>query len=138
MVSITELQDIAEKEKVAEAEARRAKYAKDLAECRDKVRQLRPQVIDYIQERIIYAMKQNKNVVGLYCGEIKKIFITANKYDHGELLWFMYDKNLKAGSAYSAALKEEAEIICKELSDAGVKSISKNDSIYQADIYVYF
>ena len=135
MISIAELQDIADKEKTVEKEAAKVKYAKDLAIYRDRIQKIHSNIMSHIQEQILLAMKINRNYAGLYLDDFKKIFASVNKHDSGEILCYMLDENREPSSAYRKALQEEAKTIRKEFAQAGIKKIARGGQ-YMGDPYI--
>ena len=139
MISISELQNIATSEKEAEDKAAEAKLLRDLATYREQLKEVHPEFIKYIQDQIIIAMKRNQKRAELYSYGVEKIFAAMKKPLHSEVLYYIADETRRAGRALDIAMKEEAEIIRKELLKAGVKGFKKGGG-YLGDptIYVLF
>lgn len=139
MISISELQDIAASEKEAEDKAAEAKRLRDLATYREQLKETHSEFIKYIQDRIIIAMKRNQKKAELYSGGVEKIFATMKTPLSSEVLYYIADETRMAESASDVAMKEEAEVVRKELLEAGVKGFKKGGG-YLGDpaIYILF
>jgi hypothetical protein len=139
MINIADLKDIVKRQIDAEKAADEAKYAKDLAMYRDKIKQIHSNVMHYIQEQILIAIKRNQDRVGLRSYSFKEFFAAVNKYDTGGILCYVLDENRKALTAYDKALQEEGKVIREELMEAGVMKIIKNNGpMDEPYIYIYF
>lgn len=137
MISIAEMKIIAEKERKVEKQAEKVKYEKDLAKYRDKLKEAKPKLIDYIHNCIYNGIKYNHNNIGLYTSSCEEIFKPINKYGTN-ILVLLAKPEYGANDAYTTALKELADVVRKELFDAGVKRIKKNShSCFAGEPYLY-
>lgn len=127
MVSIADMRNIAAVEKEAEEKAKKAKFQKDLIVYRDKIKKVQPQVVDYIQQQIINAIKNNWSQARLYVYNMEKIFKDILKYpsESSMLYYFLWNPDAEAHSALNTAFKEMALEIRNELFEAGIKEIRK-------------
>ena len=130
MISIAEMQNIATAEKEAEEKAKEAKFKKDLAMYRDKIKKAQPQIVDYIQQQIIRAMKNNWSGAELYTYNMEKIFKDIIRYpsESNMIYYFLWSPDSEAHNALDTAFKEVALEIRDELFGAGVKEIRKGGS----------
>ena len=135
MISIAEMKELAEKEIKAEKELAKIKYEKDLARYRDKLKEVKPKLMDYIEKCIYNGIKHNSKI-GLYIHVVEDIFKSIDKYGDN-ILYYLADPNRKTASAYEVALKELANEIRDELFKAGVKSIIRNDHRTMGDPYLF-
>ena len=126
MISIKEMKELAQKEVKAEKELAKIKFDKDLAMYRDRLKEVKPKLMDYIEKCIYNGLKYN-NKIGLYKHPVEDIFNPINKYGDN-VLYYLADPNRKTSSAYEVALKELADEISYELLEAGVKAIIKNEN----------
>ena len=127
MISIADMRNIAAAEKEAEEKAKEAKFKKDLAMHRDKIKKVQPKVVNYIQQQIINAMKNNQSQAGLHRYRMEKIFDGILRYpsESNMIYHFLLHPNFEAHSALDAAFKEMAMEIRDDLFKAGVKEICK-------------
>lgn len=128
MISLIEMQEIADAEKEAEIKARQAKYQKDLAVYRDRVKNVRQPFIEYIQAAIINSLKCGCKTANLYKTPVAEIFasvLNSRYHDSYEILWHLYDPERPTLNAYNKALQELAISVREELFAAGVKDIIK-------------
>lgn len=127
MISIADMRNIAAVEKEAEEKAKEAKFQKDLVTYRDKIRKVQPQVVDYIQQQIVNAIKNNWSQAGLHRYSMEKIFKDILRYpsESSMIYYFLWSPDSEAHSALDAAFKEMALEIRDELFKAGVKDIEK-------------
>lgn len=127
MISIADMRNIAAIEKEAEEKAKEAKFQKDLAMYRDKIKKAQPQVVDYIQQQIVNAIKNNWSEVGLRRYGMEKIFKDILRYPSESIMFYYYlwSPDSEAYSALDTAFKEMALEIRDELFEAGIKEIRK-------------
>jgi hypothetical protein len=92
MISIADMRNIATAEKEAEEKAKEAKFQKDLAMYRDKIRKVQPKVVEYIQQQIVNAMKNNWSQAGLRRYSMEKIFKDILRYpsESGMIYYFLW------------------------------------------------
>lgn len=127
MISIADMRNIATAEKEAEEKTKEAKFQKDLAMYRDKIKKVQPKVVEYIQQQIVNAMKNNWSQAGLRRYSMEKIFKDILRYpsESGMIYYFLWSPDSEAHSAIDTAFKEMALEIRKELFEAGIKEIRK-------------
>jgi len=135
MISIAEMKELAEKEVKAEKELAKIKYDKDLARYRDKLKEVKPKLMEYIEKCIYNGLKYNGKI-GLYIHVVEDMFNPIDKYGDN-ILYYLADPNRKPANAYEVALKELANEIRDELFKAGVKSIIRNDHRTMGDPYLF-
>lgn len=136
MISIAEMKTLAEKEVKAEKELAEIKYNKDLARYRDKLKEVKPKLMEYIEKCIYNGLKYN-NKIGLYKSHVEDIFKPIRDYGDN-VLYYLADPNRKTISAYDVALKELADDVREELFKAGVVKITKNkDSCFMGEPYLF-
>lgn len=136
MISIAEMKTLAEKEVKAEKELAEIKYNKDLAMYRDRLKEVKPKLMEYI-ERCIYNGIKNNSKIGLYVYHVEDMFKPIRDYGDN-ILYYLADPNRKAISAYEVALKELADEVREELFKAGVVKITKNiDSCFMGEPYLF-
>lgn len=132
MISIAEMKTLAEKEVKAEKELAKVKYNKDLAMYRDRLKEIKPKLMEYIEKRIYNGIK-----IGLYKSYIEDMFNPINTYGDNVLI-YLADPTLKLYDAYSTAIKELADVVREELFDAGVKHIVSNPrNCYAEEPYLF-
>lgn len=137
MISIAEMKVIAEKARKVEKQAKEVEYEKDLAMYRDRLKEVKPKLMQGIEKRIYNALKNNNSNVRLYTSSFEELFKPINKYGTN-ILVFLAKPEYDAQDAYTTALKELAEEIRKELFAAGVKKIKKNShSCFAGEPYLY-
>lgn len=124
MISIKEMKELAEKEVKAEKELAEIKYNKDLVRYRDRLKEIKPKLMNYIEKRIYNGIKNNSKI-GLYKSHVENMFNPINEYGDNVLI-YLADTTLEPYDAYSTALKELADVVRQELFDAGVKRIVNN------------
>lgn len=136
MISIAEMKTLAEKEVKAEKELAEIKYNKDLAMYRDRLKEVKPKLMEYIEKCIYNGIKHNSRI-GLYTSHVEDIFKPIRDYGDN-ILYYLADPNRKAISAYEVALKELADEVREELFKAGVVKITKNiDSCFMGEPYLF-
>ena len=136
MISIAEMKELAEKEVKAEKELAEIKYNKDLARYRDKLKEVKPKLMEYIEKCIYNGLKYNKKI-GLYTSFVEDIFKPIRDYGDN-VLYYLADPNRKTISAYDVALKELADDVREELFKAGVVKITKHkDSCFMGEPYLF-
>ena len=121
MISIAEMKTLAQKEVKAEKELAEIQYNKDLAHFRDRLKEVKPKLIECIEKRIYIGIKTNSKIVLYYC-HVDDMFTPI--IDYGDnILYYLADPNRKTFSVYEVALKELANDVRQELFDAGIKAI---------------
>lgn len=136
MISIDKMKELAEKEVKAEKELAEIKYNKDLAKYRDRLKEVKPKLMDYIEKCIYNGLKYNSKI-GLYKSPVEDMFNPINKYGNNVLI-YLANTTLEPHDAYSTALKELADEVRQELFDAGVKAVIKNEnSCYMREPYLF-
>lgn len=121
MISIDKMKTLAQKEVKAEKELAKIKYNKDLAMYRDKLKEVKPKLMEYIEKRIYIGIKNNSKI-SLYTRHVDDMFKPI--IDYGDnILYDLADPTLEPYDAYTTALKELADDVRQELFDAGVKAI---------------
>ena len=136
MISIAEMKELAEKEVKAEKELAKIKHDKDLARYRDKLKEVKPKLMECIEKCIYNGLKHN-NRIGLYKSHVEDMFKSISKYGDN-VLYYLADPNRKPANAYEVALKELADEVRQELFDAGVKKIIKNsNSCFLGEPYLF-
>lgn len=136
MISIDKMKELAEKEVKAEKELAKVKYNKDLAMYRDRLKEVKPKLMKYIEKCIYNGLKYNSKI-GLYKSPVEDMFKPIRNYGDN-VLYYLADPNRKTVSAYEVALKELADEISYELLEAGVKAIIKNEnSCYMGEPYLF-
>ena len=136
MISIKEMKELAQKEVKAEKELAEIKYNKDLAKYRDRLKEVKPKLMEYIEKCIYNGLKYN-NKIGLYKSHVEDIFKPIRDYGDN-VLYYLADTTLEPHDAYSTALKELANEVREELFDAGVVKITKNrDSCFMGEPYLF-
>ena len=136
MISIAEMKTLAKKEVKAEKELAEIKYNKDLARYRDKFKEVKPKLMEYIEKCIYNGLKYNKKI-GLYTSFVEDIFKPIRDYGDN-VLYYLADPNRKTISAYDVALKELANEVREELFKAGVVKITKNkESCFMGEPYLF-
>ena len=136
MISIAEMKTLAKKEVKAEKELAEIKYNKDLARYRDKFKEVKPKLMEYIEKCIYNGLKYNKKI-GLYTSFVEDIFKPIRDYGDN-VLYYLADPNRATISAYDVALKELANEVREELFEAGVKRIISNDrNCYMGEPYLF-
>ena len=127
MISIADMRNIATAEKAVEEKAKKAKFQKDLIVYRDKIKKVQPQVVDYIQQQIINAIKNNWSQARLYKYNMEKIFKDILRYpsESSMIYYFLWSPDAEAHGALDTAFKEMALEIRDELFEAGIKEIRK-------------
>jgi hypothetical protein len=136
MISIAEMKTLAEKEVKAEKELAEIKYNKDLAMYRDRLKEVKPKLMEYIEKCIYNGIKHNSKI-GLYIYYVEDIFKPIRDYGDN-ILYYLADPNRKTISAYDVALKELADEVREELFKAGVVKITKNiDSCFMGEPYLF-
>ena len=127
MISIDDMRNIAMAEKAAEEKAKSSKLQKELTMYRDKLNEKRPMLMEYVQKRIVFAIKSDKDKAGLYSDNAKSIFegITCNWYRNlaKEFFRYLWAEGCNPDSALGIALKELAADVRTELLEAGIKEI---------------
>ena len=137
MISIAEMKTIAEKERKVEKQAEKVKYEKDLAMYRDKLKEVKPKLMDYIERCIYNGIKYCHSNICLYTSSFEGLFKPINKYGTN-ILVLLANQGYESHDAYDVALKELAEEVRKELFAAGVKRIIKNShSCFAGEPYLY-
>lgn len=137
MISIAEMKTLAEKERKVEKQAEEVKYEKDLAMYRDRLKEVKPKLMEGIENRIYNGLKYNHSNIGLFTSSFKELFKPINKYGTS-ILVYLVKPEYEANDAYTTALKELAEEVRKELFAAGVKRIIKNSSsCFAGEPYLY-
>lgn len=137
MISIAEMKTLAEKERKVEKQAEKLKYEKDLAMYRDRLKEIKPKLMQGIEKRIYNGLKYNHNSIGLFISSFEELFKPINKYGTS-ILVYLVKPEYEANDAYTTALKELAEEVRKELFAAGVKRIVKNsNSCFTGEQYLY-
>ena len=136
MISITEMKELVEKDREIEKQAKEVKYEKDLAMYRDKLKEVKPELIKYIEKRIYNGLRYNSKI-GLYTYHVVDMFKPIR--DCGDnVLYYLADSTIEPDDAYEAALKELADIVRQELFDAGVKYIVNNPrNCFVGEPYLY-
>ena len=135
MIRIKEMKELAQREVKAEKERAEIKYNKDLAKYRDRLKEVKPKLMEYIEKCIYNGLKYN-NKIGLYKHPVEDMFKSIDKYGDN-VLYYLADPNRKTVSAYEVALKELADEISYELLEAGVKAIIKNEnSCFMGEPYI--
>lgn len=124
MISIAEMKTLAEKEVKAEKELAKVKFDKDLAMYRDRLKEIKPKLMNYIEKRIYNGIKNNSKI-GLYKSHVEDMFNPINEYGDNVLI-YLADTTLEPYDAYSTAIKELADVVRQELFDAGVIKITNN------------
>lgn len=136
MISIAEMKELAEKEVKAEKELAKFKYNKDLAMYRDRLKEVKPKLMKYIEKCIYNGLKYNSKI-GLYKSHIEDIFNPINEYGDNVLI-YLEDTTREPYDAYSTALKELADEVRQELYEAGIKHIVLNDkNCYTGEPYLF-
>lgn len=136
MISIAEMKILAKKEVEAKKELAEIKYDKDLAYYRDRLKEVKPKLMEYIEKCIYNGLKYNKKI-GLYTSFVEDIFKPIRDYGDNAL-YYLADPNRKTISAYDVALKELADDVREELYNAGVKRIVSNDrNCYMGEPYLF-
>ena len=136
MISIDKMKELAEKEVKAEKELAEIKYNKDLAMYRDRLKEVKPKLMEYIEKCIYNGLKYN-NKIGLYKYHVEDIFKSINEYGDNVLI-YLEDTTLEPYDAYSTAIKELADVVRQELFDAGIKRIVLNDrNCYTGEPYLF-
>ena len=137
MISIAEMKILAEKERKVEKQAEEVKYEKDLAMYRDRLKEVKPKLMNGIEKRIYNGLKYNHSNIGLYTSSFEELFKPINKYGTS-ILVYLAKPEYEAQDAYTTALKELANEVRKELFGAGVKRIKKNShSCFAGEPYLY-
>lgn len=136
MISIAKMKELAEKERKAEKQAEKVKYEKDLAMYRDKLKEVKSKLMEYIEKCIYNGLKYNSKI-GLYTYHTVDMFKPIR--DCGDnVLYYLADTTLETYDAYTTALKELANDVRQELFDAGVKRIVNNPrNCYAGEPYLY-
>ena len=62
MISIAEMKELAQKELLAEKELAKVKYDLDLAMYREKLKEVKPKLMEYIEKCIYSGLKRNKKI----------------------------------------------------------------------------
>lgn len=136
MISIAEMKELAQKEVKAEKELAKIKFDKDLACYRSRLKEVKPELMKYIEKRIYNGLKHNSRIE-LYKSHIENMFNPINEYGDNVLI-YLEDTTLKPYDAYSAAIKELADVVRQELFDAGVKRIVLNGkNCYAGEPYLF-
>lgn len=136
MISIKEMKELAQKEVKAEKELAKVKFDKDLAMYRDRLKEVKPKLMDYIEKCIYNGLKYN-NKIGLYKHPVEDMFKSIDKYGDN-VLYYLADPNRKTVSAYDVASKELANDVREELFNAGVVKITKHkDSCFMGEPYLF-
>ena len=136
MISIAEMKTLAEKEVKAEKELAEIKFNKDLAMYRDRLKEVKPKLMEYIEKCIYNGLKYN-NKIGLYKSPVENIFKPIRDYGDN-VLYYLADPTRRTVSAYEVALKELADDVREELFKAGVVKITKNkDSCFMGEPYLF-
>lgn len=136
MISIKEMKELAQKEVKAEKELAEIKYNKDLARYRDRLKEVKPKLMEYIEKCIYNGLKHDSRI-GLYKRHVEDIFNPINKYGNNVLI-YLADTTLEPHDAYSTALKELANEVREELFDAGIVKITKNEnSCFMGEPYLF-
>lgn len=137
MISIAKMKTLAEKEREVEKQAEKVKYEKDLAMYRDKLKEVKPKLMDYIERCIYNGIKYCHSNICLYTSSFEELFKPINKYGTN-ILVLLANQGYEAHDAYDVALKELAKEVRKELFAAGVKRIIKNsNSCFAGEPYLY-
>lgn len=136
MISIDKMKELAEKEVKAEKELAKVKYDKDLAMYRTRLKEIKPELMEYI-EKCIYNGIKNNSKIGLYRCHIDDIFNPI--IDSGDsIIYYLADPTLEPYGAYNTAIKELADVVRQELFDAGVVKITKNkNSCFMGEPYLF-
>lgn len=136
MISIDKMKELAEKEVKAEKELAEVKFDKDLAMYRNRLKEVKPKLMEYIEKCIYNGLKYN-NKIGLYKSFVEDMFKPIRDYGDN-VLYYLADPNRKTISAYDVALKELADDVREELFNAGVKRIVSNDrNCYMGEPYLF-
>lgn len=135
MISIAEMKELVEKEVKAEKESAKIKYDKDLAMYRDRLKKVKPKLMEYIEKCIYNDIKYNNSVIKLYTQPFEEMFKPINKYGTN-ILFYLSNNNLKPNDAYDVAIKELAEEVRQELYSAGVKRIIENSNCIVGQPYI--
>ena len=136
MISIDKMKELAEKEVKAEKELAKVKFDKDLSMYRDRLKEVKPKLMEYIEKCIYNGLKYN-NKIGLYKHPVEEMFKSIDKYGDN-ILYYLADPNRKTVSAYDVASKELANEVREELFKAGVVKITKNiDSCFMGEPYLF-
>ena len=136
MISIAEMKELAQKEVKTEKELTKTKYDKDLVMYRDRLKEVKPKLMEYIEKCIYNGLKRNKKIE-LYTYHVENIFKPIRDYGDN-ILYYLADSNRAPVSAYGVALKELANDIREELYNAGVKRIVSNDrNCFMGEPYLF-
>lgn len=136
MISIDKMKELAQKEVKAEKELNKVKFDKDLATYRARLKEVKPKLMEYIENRIYIGIKNNSKI-GLYHCQIEDMFNPIKEYGDGVLI-YLADTTIEPYDAYSTAIKELADDVRQELFDAGVKAIIRNkNSCFMGEPYLF-
>lgn len=136
MISIKEMKELAQKEVKAEKELAKVKFDKDLTMYRDRLKEVKPKLMDYIKKCIYNGIKNNSKI-RLYTSHVEDIFNPINEYGDNVLI-YLADTTLEPYDAYNTALKELANEVREELFNAGVKCIIRNEnSCFMGEPYLF-
>ena len=92
MLSIKEMKELAKKEVKAEKELAEIQYNKDLAMYRDRLKEIKPKLMEYIEKRIYIGIKTNSKI-GLYTRHVDDMFKPIIDYGDNILYTFRYIPN---------------------------------------------